>query len=311
MQKKCIRGWEEYMLNIPKQIIDVLDGNKVLIAAIGGGYDIYASIPLYYTLMSWGIECSLSSYSLKTDINNGGIYNYIGFDNTEYAPEKHLGKYLSENFPPYNGRFMVSRKAGVAAMKDYYKQILRMFPVDVIITMDGGVDSLMTGTEQYCGTVMEEFINFAALKNLGVPVIHSCIGMGTEIEEHISNDVVLKKIMDLESYNAFLGSCSLVKDMKCYQFYRDAYLKVHQTSKKVSHIHPRIISAVEGQEIKMPHVGETIMQTSVKQFINPLMSIQWFFDGNKVMSINPFLDQMQSHMTILDTMLMIKGIPRT
>jgi len=303
------------MLNLPQVVHNVLNHKKnILIAAIGGGYDIFAALPLIYTLTEMGSKVYLSSYSLKSN-----THGYFCIETTpdiiegEYYPEKYLYRYLQKQKGFKDIPLKVSRKAGVMEMKEYYKRIMSMWPIDVIVTIDGGVDSLMHGTEKHCGTVMEEFINFAALRDINKPMIHSCIGMGAEAEEGIEEHVVFQRISELAQDYAFLGSCSLTRGMESYKFYRRGYEDSIANATLESHIHPRIIGSVEGGLIESTsNTSRTLMRaTDTHLHLSPLMSIQWFFDGREVIKRNPFMGEMQNHMTILDTLNMIQSIPRT
>ena len=303
------------MLNLPPVVHNVLNHNKnILIAAIGGGYDIFAALPLVYTLKEMGSRVYLSSYSLRTDV----IPTYLVPETISslkidgHYPEKRFFEYLQSQNGFQDIQMYVSRKGGVKEMKEYYKRLLQLWSIDVIVTIDGGVDSLMHGTEKHCGTVMEEFINFAALRDINKPMIHSCIGMGAEIEEGIEQQVVFQRIAELAQDYSFLGCCALTRGMESFKFYRQGYESSIANAKLESHIHPRIIGSVMGMLETVSYQSKTLMQNAATNFhLSPLMSIQWFFDGKEVIKRNPFMDQMQGHMTILDTLNMIHSIPRT
>ena len=62
------------MLNIPTAVnLLIKDKKNILIAGIGGGYDVYAGLPLYYALTKLGKNVHLSNYSF-TDFKTIGQY---------------------------------------------------------------------------------------------------------------------------------------------------------------------------------------------------------------------------------------------
>lgn len=288
------------MLNLPIKIKE----KNILMCSIGGGFDIFGCLPILHSLEGYNI--TFSSFSLNK--LSAPIYDYTGGDvgSFNYFPEKIL--MLSKDIPKIN----IIGKCGVVQLRSYYEKLIKENNIEHIITVDCGVDSLMAGDEEYKGTIAEEYVNFAALKGIRIPKTHICVGMGTEVEENISNEVVLGNIASLIKINGFIGSCSLVKTMECYKKYKSAYLKVNEVpTHRKSHIHPRIISSVEGNYGDEFIKGQTLMlSNNTPALINPLMSIFWVFDGDKIIHRLPILDKLITHTNFVQSVYEINQLPK-
>lgn len=289
------------MLNLPIKIKE----KNILLCSIGGGFDIFGCLPLMYSLEGYNI--TLSSFSLNK--LSAPIYDYTGGDVEpyKYFPEKIL--MLSKGMPKLN----IIGRCGAVQLRSYYEKLIKENNIEHIITVDCGVDSLMIGDEEYKGTIAEEYVNFAALQKIKIPKTHICLGMGTEVEENVSNEIVLCNIASLIKITGFIGSCSLNKNMNCYKKYKEAYLKVDEVkSHKKSHIHPRIISAVEGNYGDEFIQGSTLMVSNDKPaLINPLMSIVWVFDGDKIIyKLQYILDKLTYHTNFVQSVYEINQLPK-
>jgi len=270
------------MLNLPIN----LDGKqKILICTVGGGFDIFGALPLYYTLKKMGKDVAIHSYSFS----NG--------DGGKYHPEKFVKEL------PDAPRIYVTPKLGAIPLTSVLKGIVSKEKPDHIFTLDCGVDSLMFGNEMNCGTIVEEWTNFAALLDLPHDKTHVCLGFGTEVEEGISHGVVLENIANLSYFGTFLGTCCLTKNSESYKFYKKAYYDAinKEPKHKRSHIHPRVIHAVEGDFGYVPINEETIMDEPATAWISPLMGIMWFFNLNPIIKANRWLQYVKTHRTIMET----------
>lgn len=291
------------MLNLPNLKIN---GQNVLLAAIGGGFDIFGSLPILFSLNDKNVF--LSSYNLNNF--DKPIFNYT--KNTivpyNYFPEN----LLVENTDILN--LSIIGKVGVTSLVAYYKKLIEMYSIDHIITIDCGVDSLMIGDEEYKGTITEEYVNFAALKQIDIPRSHICLGFGTEKEENISHYRVLENISSFMQNDCFLGSCSMVKNSLSFKLYKSFYengIEKFKTHKR-SHIHPRMISAIEGKFGEFLSNENTLMSSSNHQvFLSCLMSMYWFFDGNKLTDMIPILNDLKDDRTFKESYIKISNLPKT
>jgi len=183
-------------------------------------------------------------------------------------------------------------KLGVIPVKKAIQEIVKINEIDLIIMVDGGVDSIMHGDESNPGTILEDTVSLAAIKDFDlqsyghIKTILACIGMGTEIEEGLSTESALKNIAELIKDNAFYGTCSLNPNWEAFRYYKEAYeFARNQPGFRESHISSRIIPAVEG--------------TYTNQ-LNPLMGIYWFFEGYSVIQKNMLVPLIEKTITFTD-----------
>ncbi len=289
------------MLNIPYSILDKIKQKKsILIAGIGGGFDVYGGLPIYYTLKKMGIapnnihfaNLSFSDVEQVQKIAEPEIINkYLFGANSKilgepaYYPEGYLAEWLKivtkQEIPVWS-----FARTGVKPLRANYRLLIDKFKIDLIILVDGGVDSLNTGIEEGSGTILEDSITIAALSEIeGVDKIVACIGFGTEVEEKVCGYNVLMNMSTAIKNDGFYGSCSLTKDMECYKYYKSACMYVfNKANHSTSHIHRRIIPAVEGEFGDYHSTNED--PEGLELFISPIMPIYWFFNFQTVFLTN-------------------------
>ena len=124
----------------------------------------------------------------------------------------------------------------------------------------------------------------------------ACLGFGTEQEEGICHLNVLQRISELIVRDAFLGACALCRNSDGFALYKEACEFAWRTGRK-SHIHTKVISAVEGvfgveNMYGKPDAG-LVAESGQESFISPLMSFYWFFDLSAVASSYPLADALR------------------
>ncbi len=290
----------------------LLKCKNLLIAGMGGGFDIFSGLPLYFELKKFGQNVHLASYSFTdvmaltkgewlTDTCVGVQGEVEGFH--IYYPEG----YLSEWFKLKRGEdvpIWLFAKTGVRPLLENYRALVKHLNIDGILLIDGGVDSLIFGDESELGTPLEDSTSLYVVNALpDIPLkIQTCVGFGAELA--ITHAHVLENIAELTQAGAFYGSCSLVKAMESYQLYEDAVLyvqgKPHQDSSVIS---SSIISAVRG-EYGNYHLTKRTADSGSKLWISPLMPLYWFFNLPAVAERNVFLSQLGMTDTFIDVFRM-------
>lgn len=281
-------------LNLP--IFDqVADCKSILIAGMGGGFDIFCGLPIYIELKELGLNVHLANYSF-TDFSEfkedawlaEGLIGITADIDTynPYFPELSLTQWLRDK----RGEEVTVwcfQKEGVQPLLEAYKALVAHLGIDAIILIDGGVDSLMHGDESELGTIVEDTVSLVAVSMLeNIPVrLTACVAMGAE--QDMSYPQVFENIAELAQANAFLGSCSLTKRFASYQAYEEAVLFAQKRPyQDPSVINSSIISAVQGFH------GNYHMTTKTKNShlsISPLMAIYWFFELDAVVERNMFV----------------------
>ena len=274
-------------LNLP--ILEHLaESENILIAGAGGGFDVFAGLPIYFTLRERGKNVHLANYSF-TDL---GVAQLLGETETliagqligargnvrrpaPYYPEGFLAQWFRE-VRGENVTVWMFDKTGAAPLAAAYAQLIEHLQIDALILTDGGVDSIMRGDEQAPGTLLEDSITLAAVSELTLPVkLLACLGFGTEVEEMVGHHHALENIAALAKAGAYRGACALTPQMPVFQQFEAAARYVwEQPGHHKSHITTRVIPAVHGE------FGDHHMYDYTSEvFISPLMSLYWFFDA--------------------------------
>lgn len=300
-------------LNLP--ILDRLaDCQHILIAGAGGGFDVFAGLPLYFTLHQMGKTVHLANYTFQ----DFTLLSYFG-ELDVLVPDLVLGArppsrqglpyaegYLSEWFRDVCGEditIWMLAHTGAAPLIKGYAALTKYLNIDALILVDGGVDSIMRGDEQSPGTLIEDSISLTAVEPLDIPVkILACLGFGTEVEEGVCHHHALENIAALAQAGGFLGSCALTPEMETFQQFEAASRYVWEKPRHPkSHITTRVIPAVHGHFGNYHMYDDNSHQPSI--FVSPLMSLYWFFDANVVIMRNLLIDMLSTTYTTREAFL--------
>lgn len=285
-------------LNLP--IYDQLDScENLLIAGMGGGFDIYCGLPIYFEMKARGKSVHLANLSFVeawavekkislTKTCNGVTAESIG--PAYYCPEAYLARYLKK-FHNEDATVWQMERSGTVQLMENYLAIIDHLGIDGILLVDGGIDSLVQGDEDELGTPLEDFASLYVVNELDqIPVrLMACAGFGAEREVHHSH--MLENIAALTKTEAFLGSCSLLKQMESVQHYEAAVHYVQNQEEHVaSVINSSIISAIQGEYGDFHLTDRT---RGGRLWINPLMAMYWFFDLAGVAEQNKLLSSLE------------------
>ncbi len=256
---------------------------NLLIAGMGGGFDVFCGLPIYFALKKRGIHVHLANYSFTdtTRIKSGYRLseNLVGVTADEqaefvYAPELYLAQWFyqqGENVPIW-----AFQKTGARPLLDAYRALVDHLKIDTILLVDGGVDSLLRGDEPALGTIVEDTISLAAVNELEGVEHKSVVCSAFGAEQDILYANVLENMAALTRFGAFKGACALAPHMPEYMRYEEAVMYTQsQPGQDASVINSSVVSAVRG-EFGNYHLTEKT-RGSVLQ-ISPLMTLYWFFD---------------------------------
>jgi hypothetical protein len=292
-------------LNLP--ILDhLVNSRSILITGIGGGFDLFCGLPLYFHLRDRGYQVHLANYSFS-DIQSftGGTRltdTLVGVTAdyqlpVVYFPELYLARWFEtsrqESIPVW-----AFHKTGTWPLQANYQRLIEHLQIDTILLIDGGIDSLARGNEAEPGTFVEDTVSMAALADLPTEItrILVCIGFGAERE--ITHSHILENIADLARRGAFLGACALTKEMPEYHAYEEAVMAVHQQPfQDPSVINASIVSAVRG-EYGNYHLTEKTHGSRL--WISSLMTLYWFFDFPVVMAQHMVLPAVKKTISFQD-----------
>ncbi len=284
-------------LNLP--ILDKVQGHtNILIAGMGGGFDVFCGLPIYFELEALGYDVHLASFSFSDIV---GLYEGEQLTDTlvgvstdiegifDYFPEYFLSEWF---YDTRNDDVVIwsFEKTGARPLIQNYKALIKHLDIDCIILVDGGVDSLMHGDEPEPGTMFEDSLSLLAVSDLNVKTkILACLGLGVEHEVGYAH--LFENIAELTKHKAVLGTCSLTQQMTSYQQFRDAVMYVFdQQPTYPSVICSSVISAVDGQYGNF-HLTKRTHGSTLR--ISPLMSMYWFFDLMQVAKRNEILSHLR------------------
>ncbi len=257
---------------------------RVLVAGAGGGFDVYAGLPLVFALEDAGKEVHLANLSFAdlSGIAERPIHPSIApvtadADGSEvYFPEKHL----CEWFRAEDGREVVIHalsKVGVKPSSEAYRALVARLGVDALVLVDGGTDSLMRGDEAGLGTPVEDAASLAAAAATEVPIkLLTCLGFGIDHFHGVAHRDVLEATAELSRAGAFLGAFSVLSSMPEAARYLAALDWVHQRAPaRPSIVNGSIASAIRGF-FGDHHFTERTAGSEL--FINPLMALYFAFE---------------------------------
>jgi hypothetical protein len=292
------------------------NSQRVLVAGAGGGFDVYAGLPIYERLRSLGKKVFLANLSFvcleTTDAQAMTRALYAVEPTTTgqdlYFPERTLAQFLSQR--EENVRVYAFEKLGVAPIREGYKHLVQSLDLDAIVLVDGGTDILLRGDETGLGTPAEDMTSLAAVAAMNVPTrIVACVGFGVDTYHGVCHANWLENVAALAAERAFLGATALLERMPEVHFYLDAVNAADMsTSRQPSIVNGSIVSAIEG------HFGDYHRHPrtqSSKLFINPLMSLLWAFDLAAVARRNLYLDRLADTETIWEVHLAIAHFSET
>lgn len=281
-------------LNLP--ILHLLEkSERIVIAGAGGGFDVFAGLPLYFTLRDLGKTVYLANLSFTERLvieigtrhikpGDGWLIGTQGEVQTPfpYQPEPHLADWFRKERQEEITIWLLPGEAPEPLTMAYRELVDHLQP-DALILVDGGVDSIMRGDEVGAGTLLEDTYSLVATEDLAIPVkILACIGFGTEVEEQVCHYNALENMAALLKAGGFYGSCALTPQMPAFQQYESACRYVFDQPKHhQSHISTRIIPAVHG-EFGNYHMTDYHQNSGIEILVSPLMALYWFFDAATV-----------------------------
>ena len=285
---------------------------RILVAGAGGGFDVYAGLPIYGRLRGLGKEVFLANLTFTylggTDAQQVTRALYRVEPGTKggdgYFPERTLARYLSK--PGESVSIYAFEKLGVGPVREGYAHLVRALDLDAIVLVDGGTDILLRGDEQNLGTPEEDLTSLAAVASVEVLTrIVTCVGFGVDSFHGVCHANWLENVAALTAEGGFLGATALVERMPEVRLYLDAVDDADAaTPRRPSIVNGSIASAIEGR-FGDYHRGSRTRGS--KLFINPLMSLLWVFDLQTVARRNLYLDRLAPTESIWDVQLAIES----
>ena len=256
---------------------------KVLIAGAGGGFDVYAGLPLALALMDAGKAVFFANLTFTSlgGTSAEWLAPHLAAVTPEtrgedrYFPERTLSRWLESRRLP--STVFAFEKVGVQPMRAAYASLCERLELDAIVLVDGGTDILMFGDEAGLGTPEEDMTSLAAVDKLDVPTrLVACIGFGVDAYHGVCHAHFLENVATLERDGAYLGAFSIPRTSTEGAAFLDAVAHAQAcTPRRASIVNGSISAAVRGE---FGDVQFTERTSSNELFISPLMGLYFTFD---------------------------------
>lgn len=272
---------------------------RVLIAGAGGGFDVFAGLPLYFWLREQGRTVHLANWSFadlsfceERPMPEIAVVRENTSGSTGYFPEKYLAQWLA--LQGHDTPVHAIQPGGVRTVSAAYTWLAETLNFDTLLLIDGGTDILMRGDECGLGTPQEDIASLAAAHALPQEIrkFVVCLGLGVDTYHGVCHAHFLENAAALSTQGAHLGTWSLLGSMPEAQKYVQAVEHVNdRMPRRSSIVNSSIVNAVKGQ---FGDIHATERTRGSRLFINPLMSQYWAFDLDAVAANNRYLDRIQT-----------------
>jgi hypothetical protein len=294
--------------------------DRILIAGAGGGFDVYAGLPLAEALRGAGKQVFLANltftYLGETDVKYLAPHVAAVTPETKgaerYFPERRLAQWLAQHEQP--STVYAFEKVGVGPLRAAYARLVEELAVEAVVLVDGGTDILMRGDEEGLGTPEEDMSSLAAVYGLanvapGVEGFVASIGFGVDTFHGVCHAHVLENIAALERDGGYLGAFAVTAAMPEGRAYLSAVSHASgQTPGRSSIVNGSIAAAMEGQ---FGDVRFTERTAQSELFINPLMAIYFSFDLASLARRSLYLHLLEDTVSIFDVGARIRAFRQT
>ncbi|MFB8754165.1 DUF1152 domain-containing protein [Streptomyces sp. NPDC059852] len=276
------------------------DARRVLVAGAGGGFDVYAGLPLALALRTAGKEVHLANLSFA-DLYGLDAGVWVGDDvaavrpdtavRGRYFPEHSLARWLAAHDLP--ATVYAFPQTGVRPLRAAYRALLEhLGGVDAVVLVDGGTDILMRGDEHGLGTPEEDMASLAAVAGLDEVAerLVACLGFGVDAYHGISHALVLENLAALDREGGYLGAFSLPRASEEGRLFLDAVEQAQRdTPEWPSIVQGSVAAAVRGE---FGDVRFTERTRGGELFVNPLMALYFCVDAPALARRNLYLDRL-------------------
>ena len=291
--------------------------SNILVAGVGGGYDVVCALPVALSLRGSGHRVHLASYSFsqldQTDAEQvaEGLYQVTpstGAPPTGYFPEGYLTRWWLEQFQESISVWSY-KHIGVRPLSRLFAHLVATLELDAIVLIDAGVDGLFEGTEHELGTPSIDIISILAASHIThIPAYYGFTAFGTEGRNHsVRHADALMRVSQQVALGGMRGVSALLPQSFEGKLFCQAVRFIHQASGPdwQSNMASSIVAALEG---KFGHHVLTPENTESPIWVSPLTLLYWFFDLESVAQAKPFRDKGMETDTVTE---MVEIIRRT
>ncbi|RKE18803.1 DUF1152 domain-containing protein [Streptomyces sp. TLI_171] len=284
----------------PPLLTRLLAAERILIAGAGGGFDVYAGLPLALALQAAGREVHLANFSFS-NLYGCGLSVWQAPELARitpdvqcadrYFPERSLARWLRDHGRP--DTVWAFPRTGVQPLRAAYRELVGQLGIDAILLVDGGTDILMRGDEAGLGTPEEDMASLAAVAGLAeVPTrLVACLGFGIDAHHGVNHSLVLENLAALQRDGGYLGAFSLPADSPEGALYLDAVEHArNELPEHPSIVHGSIAAALTGG---FGDVRFTERTADSALFINPLMTLYFGVTVEALAARHLYLDRLE------------------
>jgi hypothetical protein len=285
---------------------------RILLAGMGGGFDVFCALPLAHALREMGKTVFLANFFFTglsmTSIPPmcPGLYRVRAKDHSSlsYFPELYLAQFLAQQgweTPIYS-----FEKQGYNTLLEGYQFLQNLLEPDTIVLVDGGTDSLMRGDEFDLATPEEDALSLAVVDALTGPKqkLMACIGFGVDTFHGVCHAHFLASVAALTRSGHALGTFNLLPQQPAVQFYRQALEYAHShMPDRISIVNSSVLGGIVGDFGNMHYTDRT---QGGELFINALMGLYWTFDLEGVARRNMYLERIRETRNFSEVWLAIR-----
>ncbi|MFF0409929.1 DUF1152 domain-containing protein [Kitasatospora sp. NPDC004745] len=284
----------------PPLLSRLLAAERILIAGAGGGFDVYAGLPIALALRAAGKEVHLANlsfthlYGLPAEVWAEPEVARIGPDTAApegYFPERTLARWLHRHGMP--DTVWAFPSVGVQPLREAYRALTGRLGVDAVLLVDGGTDILMRGDEAGLGTPEEDMASLAAVAGLtGVPErLVACLGFGIDAHHGVNHALVLENLAAIERAGGYLGAFSIPRGSREGVLYLDAV----EHARAAFPEHPSIVNGSVAAALRgeFGDVRFTDRTKGGELFVNPLMTLYFGVTVEALAAENRYLDRIE------------------
>ncbi|GAA2831895.1 DUF1152 domain-containing protein [Kitasatospora paracochleata] len=289
----------------PPLLTRLLAAERILIAGAGGGFDVYAGLPIALALREAGKEVHLANLSfshlhgLDAEVWLEPEVARIRPDTRSaepYFPERTLARWLRLHGMPDTVWAFAS--VGVQPLRAAYRALTAHLGIDAILLVDGGTDILMRGDEAGLGTPEEDMASLGAVAGLTeVPErLVACLGYGVDAYHGVNHTLVLENLAALDRAGGYLGAFSVPRDSREGALYLDAV----EHARTAFPEHPSIVQGSVAAALRgeFGDVRFTERTRHSELFVNPLMTLYFAVTVEALAARHLYLDRIErTHLT--------------
>jgi hypothetical protein len=284
---------------------------SVLIAGAGGGFDVFAGLPLALSLMAQGkrVHFANLTFTYLGGTDAQWLVPHLAVVTAEtsgerYFPERALAQWLASQ--GLEGVVYALEKVGVVPARAAYEYLSARLGIDAIVLVDGGTDILMRGDEAGLGTPEEDMTSLAAVAKLAVPTkLVACIGFGIDSHHGVCHAHFLENVAALDIDGGYLGAFSVPRTSDEGRSFLEAVSFAHTLMPdRMSIVNGSIAAAIRGDFGNAQFTDRT---RNNELFINPLMSMYFGFELDAVVRRSLYLHLLEGTKSIFDVGVIIEA----